>query len=523
MKMGNKVPPALRYIVFIIAAFLIVLRLTAKEPARMLILSGQNNHEWKKTTPVLEKMFTGSGLFTVSVTNRPDTLKLVDYKRFRLIVSDWNSFPDTSARWDPSKEEAFSQYIKEGGGALFFHSGGSSFYGWNDYHNIAIGRWGKNTEHGKIGEALVQFSDSKNPITKGLKDFTIIDEIWQNTDICPDAKPLGWVQKKDSNGNLENEKYPAIFVNEIGKGRSFYTIFGHDDKVLSNPDLQKLLIRGAAWVCGDRAEVSGNFGTYNYRSDRKPHFHPLISPSGTILTAESPKDHLWHMGLWFSWKFIDGLNYWEYTGDPTRHLSEGMTEIESIDIDSTKQGGYEINLKIVYHPWDNKESPVMKEVQQIMVSPREKDKSYWINYQFTFTALKDLLLDRTPIPGEQDGQSWGGYSGLSLRLNNDFRDLKYFSESRDDANYGDKNRWVACDFDNGRGMREQVIIFDNSVNPRYPSPWYCINDSATPMFYFSPAILYKEPIKLKKGEVLHLEYKVYLPARPLNRDAIDKL
>ncbi len=521
--MGNKVPAALRYFVFIIAGFLIVLQLTAKEPVRMLILSGKNNHDWQKTTPVLEKIFTGSGKFTVSITNRPDTLKYTDYKRFRIVVSNWNSWPDTSTRWDPIKEGAFSQYIKEGGGALFLHAGGSSFYGWEDYHTIAIGRWGKNTEHDNIGQALVHFSDIEHPITKGLKDFIITDEIWKNTDISPNAKSLGWVQKKGPNGNLEQTQYPAILINEFGNGRSFYTILGHGEKVLANRGLQKLLIRAASWVCAGNKSLSGFFGTYNFSPDRKPHFHPLISPNGTILTAESPKDHLWHMGLWFSWKFIDGLNYWEYTGDPTKHISEGMTEIEDIKTTSGHDGSEHINLKIAYHPWDKKDGTVMTENQKITISAPGRDKSYWLNFEFSYTALKDLTLDRTPIPGESGGQSWGGYSGLSLRLNTAFRDLKYFSDSKENLVYGDKSRWVACEFDNGTGSREQVIIFDNSANPRYPSPWYCINDPATPMFYYSPAILYREPLKLKKGEVLNLRYRIFLPARLLTRSEIDKL
>jgi hypothetical protein len=269
--------------------------------------------------------------------------------------------------------------------------------------------------------------------------------------------------------------------------------------------------------------VTGRFGTYQFHPDRKPHFHPLISPNGTVLTAESPKDHLWHMGLWFSWKFIDGLNYWEYTGDPARHISEGMTEIQSVKVDSTKPGVYQINLNIIYHPWDKKDLPVMKEVQRITISAPKADKSYWIDYDLTFTALKDLLLDRTPITHEPGGRTWGGYSGLSIRLNTEFRDIRYSSESKDTVANGDGYRWVACDFENGKGQREQVVIFDHPDNPRYPSPWYCINDSATPMYYFSPAILYKEPMKLKKDEVLHLKYRIYLPTGLLGKKEIENL
>jgi type 1 glutamine amidotransferase len=506
---------------FLISGFLFSLQ--AQQSVPMLILSGQNNHDWQKTTPALEDLFTASGLFSVTVTNRPDTLKYEDYKRFALVVGNWNLWPDTSTRWDQSKEKAFTRYISEGGGTLFLHAGGCSFYGWQDYHSISIGRWGKNTAHGIIVEAQVNFTDNNHPITRGLKDFVITDEIWMNTDINTSARSLGEVQKKNPDGTLEPTKFPAILVNQYGKGRCFYTILGHDEKVLANTSLQQLLIRAASWVSGVESSVSGKFGTFQYYRNRKPHFHPLITPGGTVLTAESPKDHLWHMGLWFSWKFIDGLNYWEYTGDITKHVSEGMTDIQSVQVDSTKTGIHRINMNIIYHPWNEKDKPVMKEVQHITVSATKADKSYHIDYDLTFTALKDLLLDRTPIPGEPGGQSWGGYSGMSLRMNTGIRNIRYFSKSGDAVTYGDRNRWVACEFDNENGKREQVIIFDQSENPRYPSPWYCINDAATPMYYFSPALLYKEPLNLKKGEVLHLKYTIYLPAGLLTKEKIDKL
>ena len=75
---------------------------------------------------------------------------------------------------------------------------------------------------------------------------------------------------------------------------------------------------------------------YNFNTRKgKPFFHPLNANSVT-LSCESPSDHTWHLGLWFSWKFINGLNYWEYkngyNSEITGYRSEGVTEIESIRI-----------------------------------------------------------------------------------------------------------------------------------------------------------------------------------------------
>jgi type 1 glutamine amidotransferase len=236
-----------RFSACLITGMLTLGRLAAQEPASMLILSGRNNHEWQKTTPVLENIFAGSG-FKVAITNRPDTLKYTDYKRFAVVVSNWNTWPDTSARWDSSHEQAFTRYIREGGGALFLHAGGSSFYGWTDYHTIAIGRWGQKTEHGPIGPARVHYTGPAHPLTQGLKDFTINDEIWERTEIVPGATVLGYAKKVNPDGSTDVNEFPAILINRFGQGRSFYTILGHDEKVLSQPDLRLLLIRAARWA-----------------------------------------------------------------------------------------------------------------------------------------------------------------------------------------------------------------------------------------------------------------------------------
>ena len=62
----------------------------------------------------------------------------------------------------------------------------------------------------------------------------------------------------------------------------------------------------------------------------KPYFHPLATPGGTLLTDLRPTDHPWHRGLWFSWKFINGLNYWEENRQT--HSSEGATELVEEEI-----------------------------------------------------------------------------------------------------------------------------------------------------------------------------------------------
>ena len=198
-----------------------------KNPISILILSGQNNHDWNKTTPLIAEVFKNTGLFTVDITEYPDKLYFNVLKNYDVIVSNWNTWPDNDKRLSRQWEADFARYIKEGGGAVFIHAGASSFYTWNDYHKIGIGRWGKETSHNNPQIGKVTDLDPENEISKGIRDFFIFDELWKHADIHPDATPIGSVSWKDSiDGREYNEK--AFFTNKIGKGRSFYTLLGHD-------------------------------------------------------------------------------------------------------------------------------------------------------------------------------------------------------------------------------------------------------------------------------------------------------
>ena len=50
---------------------LIVGTTLAADPIKVLIVDGQNNHDWKSTTPVLKQQLEESGLFQVDVATSP--------------------------------------------------------------------------------------------------------------------------------------------------------------------------------------------------------------------------------------------------------------------------------------------------------------------------------------------------------------------------------------------------------------------------------------------------------------------
>ena len=88
----------------------------ADEKIKVLIIDGQNNHKWQETTPVLKKIFEGTGRFTVDVATSPPPGKPEEMAKFRpdlskyqVVVSNYNGEP-----WGKPLNDDFDALLKDG-------------------------------------------------------------------------------------------------------------------------------------------------------------------------------------------------------------------------------------------------------------------------------------------------------------------------------------------------------------------------------------------------------------------------
>lgn len=522
--------------------------LQAKDRINVILLSGKNNHEWQKTTPVLQSMLNESALFLVSVTERPDTLTEQSLKPFQLIVSNWNAFPDKARQWSPAAESAILRFVKKGGGMVFVHSAGSTHYDWPEFQQMAIGSWGDSTKHGKVATFKVEISTIDHPVTHGMADFLITDELW--VDMRVKGKPTVVANafapaSNNGSGALE----PVVLSRQIDKGKSFFLGLGHDVQAMKNRGFQVLFLRAAEWAATGKVtqkipdELSKdntskklswhksansvsllNNGKvvwqHNFdKAEGKPYFHPLSTIDGSVLTGLRPDDHPWHRAIWLSWKFINGLNYWEE--DRQSGKSEGITELKSVSYDLCEAFGAVFKLKLSYHP--PTADDLLSEERLVRLSPPSEDGSYYMDWQSTFTALAhNVTLDRTPVLGEMNGQSWGGYAGFSARLSNQLWEVKTINDSGvTEGLHGQASRWVTYQATNLKGNPVAITIFDHPQNTNHPNKWFVTNDPQTPFFYFSPALIFDSKTVMKKGEKLHLKYRLLVYPGETNQAKIN--
>lgn len=542
----NRKPTAFLILLLLVCFFNSTTSL-AKGKINLLLLSGKNNHEWQKTTPKLQEIFTQSNLFSLTITERPDTLSEKSLKPFQLIVSNWNAFPEKSRQWTSETEKAIISFVRNGGGFVFVHSASATHYNWPEFQNMAGGTWGDSTKHGKLAPFQVEISKADHSVTKGMANFRTSDELW--VDMRINGKPTiqGNAFAPASNKG-SNELEPIIFSRQIGQGRSFFLVLGHDVRAMKNLGFQTLLLRGSEWAATgivtqkipdelsvdnptrklvwqkDKNSVSllnNDKIVWQHRFDKeegKPYFHPLSTIDGSVITGLRPEDHPWHRAIWFSWKFINGLNYWEE--DRITGKSQGITLLKSVKYKLTKQFGAEFNLELSYHPLSG--SDLLKEERVVHLSAPAEDGSYFMDWESKFTALADeVVLDRTPLPNEPDGKSYGGYAGFSARLNNQLWDVKAVSDSGEtEGLHGKASRWMTYEAKNLKGQAVSITIFDHPENRNYPNKWFISNDAETPFYYFSPAVVFDSKLILKKGEKLHLKYRLLVSSGEIDQEKI---
>lgn len=221
---------------------LLVSHAAAADRLRALIFSGQNNHNWRETTPKLKAILEAEGRFRVDVTDHPEQCDAAMLARYDVLVSDWNTWGQPAdANWPEATRAAFLEFVRSGKGHVVVHAGGSSFFDWAEYQQIA-GAWWElgQTGHGAPHRFTVK-PVADHPITRGLQPFSTTDELWVKPGVHSSAKVLA-----------TGDGQPLAVVTEFGKGRGFALLLGHSGAFMEHPGFQILLARGAEWAASGK-------------------------------------------------------------------------------------------------------------------------------------------------------------------------------------------------------------------------------------------------------------------------------
>jgi type 1 glutamine amidotransferase len=226
-------------------------------PVRVLILTGANNHDWRATTPVLKQILEDGGRFAVDVETNVAGMKPEAFGHYDALVSNFNTFGGEKLGevWNPEMRAAFVKFIREGHGFVVVHAGSALFYDWPEFQQIAGATWGKTTSHGRMHTNEIHLVAPDHPVTAGLKDFQTFDEFWQNAPVSPGATALATVTPKKEFGGTGKPE-PIALATELGGGRGFTLLLGHNVRTMDSDGFKALLRRGTEWAATGKVSTN---------------------------------------------------------------------------------------------------------------------------------------------------------------------------------------------------------------------------------------------------------------------------
>ena len=100
---------------------------------KVLLIDGQNNHNWKATTPVLVDALETSKRFAVTVSTSPARNAAKeewsqwnpDFSAFDVTLSNYNGQP-----WPEGVRKSLESYVEKGGALVVVHAANNSFSNW---------------------------------------------------------------------------------------------------------------------------------------------------------------------------------------------------------------------------------------------------------------------------------------------------------------------------------------------------------------------------------------------------------
>jgi hypothetical protein len=262
---------------------------------RMVIIDGQNNHNWRDTTPYLKQALEESGRFDVEVASflkpgdKPGSVPSVELPpnldKYHVALSNYNGQP-----WPEEFQQALEQRLHEGKiGLVVFHGANNPFASWTEFNRMIAMGWRGNSFGDRLyvdsegmliraakgqgpgaGETskhpfVVAVRDADHPITKGLPEkwMHTADQLVHGLRGPAENVHLLATAWSDPQKKGTGQHELMMWTVAYGKGRVFHTPMGHDTGGLKCVGLSTVLLRGCEWAATGSVTIAvpANFPT----------------------------------------------------------------------------------------------------------------------------------------------------------------------------------------------------------------------------------------------------------------------
>lgn len=145
----------------------------------------------------------------------------------------------------------FEKYVQSGRPILASHGAIASYNDWPRFGEL-IGfstDWEKGS-HSPVADQFINITDPDHPLTAGVGDFRIIDELIDDIQLTESNRV-----EVHAIATWMNRQVPILMSQQggriLGAGKSAYIGLGHDMRAMESPQLKQLWLNAVNWLMID--------------------------------------------------------------------------------------------------------------------------------------------------------------------------------------------------------------------------------------------------------------------------------
>jgi uncharacterized protein len=234
----------------------------APQGTKVLILSGgeREHHGYRDQALYLASALEDTRRYQVTICEDASILETPAMKKYDLLIVNADR-RQPEHKFTLEQQKALLEYVKEGHGYVSIHGADNAPPDWIPEWKQMLGgiysHVGLPDGKAILGKYTIKIADKSSPVTAGLDDFELNDELYSNMQMLPEVKPLATIEYKGTT-------WPVAWTWTYGKGKVFHTSLGHKGfrpgqyDPLTNPNLMKLIIQGVDFAAGKAPEASSS-------------------------------------------------------------------------------------------------------------------------------------------------------------------------------------------------------------------------------------------------------------------------
>jgi len=229
----------------IVALFILLLASFSSTASKLNILIVTGGHDFDRES--FFQMFDSFKNLTYTELIQPEAnirLGTIDLASFDAVV-----FYDMPKTITEGEKKSYYRLLSAGKGLLFLHHSICAYQDWPEFESIVGGKYYEKKKNEIFGASSylhdvdfnVQIVHRTHPVTKGMKNFALHDEVYDNLEVLPQVYPLISTDHPKSNRligwTLKKENSKIVFIQP-----------GHDKNSFTNANYRQLIKQAISYL-----------------------------------------------------------------------------------------------------------------------------------------------------------------------------------------------------------------------------------------------------------------------------------